>query len=129
MNSRHSGRGVAARIRTGVCAVTALGIVAALGAGGVAHAQSGPAEPTPFETVDGHQLVLYPIGSLTCSDMRALLREIDRTDYRGRNPGPIHDGDMPLFRYENDLATAHYEACVDHGVGSPAPRFKFIGTN
>ena len=67
---------------------------------------------------DGTRVPTPEIASLDCEEMRAVLREIDRTGYRGTEPLPVGDPNMPLFDYENRLAAAAFQRCSAR-VGLP----------
>ncbi len=97
-------------------------LAAALAPGALADPLTGQ----QFTTATGHQLDLPPIDDLDCAEMRALLKRIDNTNYRGLSPQPGSAADMPLFKYENALAAAHYRACARQPDGAPPARiFQF----
>ncbi len=90
----------------------------------LAVAQSGSAELSPPDALDldaaprthvtasGVEIELPDLEGLTCLEMRAVLRKLDLSGYRGR--GLLGEGhpDYPLFAYEDRLASQLYIDCV-----------------
>ena len=64
-----------------------------------------------FEISTGEQVPTPPVASLDCQQMKSVLDTIFKSGYRGRNPRPSNEADMPLRRYEDRVAQAYYRQC------------------
>ncbi len=70
------------------------------------------AQAEDFITAKGRSVPLPDIEGMTCDEMNVTLTKIDLTRYRENAPTPHHSDDLPLFRYEKELAQVHFHACV-----------------
>lgn len=79
-----------------------------------------------FTTSSGKTLNLPEIASLSCDAMEDTLAAIDATHYRKNQPKPRNADDKPLHIYEEKLANAHYDTCINQISGAveptPAPK-------
>ena len=83
------------------------------------------ASPPVAIASNGTRIHMPEIAGLSCEEMRATLKRIDQSNYRGVEPLPPGHPDWRIFEYEDRIAASYYFNCIlpDHRLDDPAPSF------
>ncbi|MEM9145206.1 MAG: hypothetical protein AAGC57_03340 [Pseudomonadota bacterium] len=63
-------------------------------------------------TVAGVTIEMPELAALDCDGIRQVLRNLDRSNYRGLGVLEVGHPDHPVFVYEDALARAHFFDCI-----------------